>query len=522
MSLRLHRPRRHTPALATATALLTLLSATACGAGGDSDGAGQGTDALKFAIQTPPNSLDPAQLTVGENAFIWSALYDTLLYMDNEGQLKPNAAESWKYSDDRRTLTLKLRDDLTFSSGDKVDAAAVKATVEHTMKTPGPSRALFKRVDKVEAPDKSTVVFSLTEPDAVLLYALAAEGGVIADPKTVDTKRTVRNPVSSGPYVLDEAKTEAGTVFSLKRRADHWNAKAFPFRTVDIRLMRDPGAYTNALQSGQLNAGSVRVEDQARLEAAGFTKSEVKAGSLAMLVIGDREGDVEPALGDVRVRRAIAMAFDREKIIKQLVKGAGDPATQQFSPTGPAYDPQLDSLLEYDPEEAKKLLAEAGYPDGFSLRMPEIIYAKPFVPTITKSLADIGIKVKWDAIPPQRTYNAYSSKKYPMYFTLEGANAFPRELNWHIPTNTSHNPWGTRNDKLDDLMSKYHADPDTEQGAESAKEINGILTREVWDAPLFTLDRNWFTKDGITVENEGMNSVPSVRWFDVSGQGADR
>ncbi|GGQ33222.1 ABC transporter substrate-binding protein [Streptomyces mutabilis] len=517
----LNRNHRHTSAVAAATvALITVLSA--CSGGDSSDGAAQGTDALKFAIQTPPNSLDPSQLTVGENAFIWSALYDTLLYMDNNGELKPNAAESWKYSDDRRTLTLKLREDLTFSNGGKVDANAVKATVEHTMRTPGPSRALFKSVDKVEAFDKRTVVFSLTKPDAVLLYALAAEGGVIADPKTVDDKRTVRNPVSSGPYVLDEAKTEAGTVFSLKRRDNHWNADAFPFRTVDIRLIRDPGAYTNALQSGQLNAGSVRVEDQARVKAAGFTGTEVKANSLAMLVIGDRAGEVEPALGDVRVRKAIAMAFDREKIIKQLLKGVGEPATQQFSPGGPAHDPELGGLLDYDPQQAKKFLAEAGYPDGFSLRMPEIIYAKPFVPTITQSLADIGIEVKWDAIPPQRTYNAYSSKKYPVYFTVESANAFPRELNWHIPTNTSHNPWGTRDPKLDDLMAKYHAEPDTDRGTELAKEMNGILTREVWDAPLFTLDRQWFTKDGITVLNTGKSSVPTLRWFGVSGEGADR
>lgn len=411
---------------------------------------------------------------------------------------------------------------MTFSSGAEVDAAAVKATVEHTMKTAGPARALFKRVDEVATPDKRTVVFTLDAPDAVLLHALATEGGVIADPETVDDKRTARNPVSSGPYVLDTKKSEAGTVFVLKRRDDYWNAKAFPFRTIDIRLMRDPGAYTNALQSGQLNAGSVRVEDHKRVEAAGFKKTNVEANSLAMLVLGDRRGEVEPAFGDVRVRRAIAMAFDREKINKQLVKGAGRPMQQQFSPNGPAHAPELDGSFDYDPEKARKLLADAGYPNGFSVRMPEIVYAKPFVSTITQSLADIGIKVSWDAIPPQRTYSAYSSKKYPMYFTVESANAFPRELNWHISTNTSHNPWGTRDPELDELMREFHRETDPGKSAELAQEINAFLTREVWDVPLLSLDRQWFTKDGITMLNRGENHIPTIRWFGTTDQEAGR
>ncbi|MGC9542093.1 ABC transporter substrate-binding protein [Streptomyces sp. UG1] len=523
MPLRPHSTRRHAPALTTATALITLSSVAACGGSTDgSDSTPKAGEALKLAIQTAPNSLDPAQLTVGENGFIWSALYDTLLYTDNNGELKPNAATSWKYSDDRRTLTLKLRSGMTFSSGAEVDAAAVKATVEHTMKTAGPARALFKRVDKVEAPDKRTVVFRLDAPDAVLLHALASEGGVIADPRTVDDKRTARNPVSSGPYELDTNKTEAGTVFVLKRRDDYWNAKDFPFRTVDVRLMKDPGAYTNALLSGQVNAGSVRVEEEKRVLAAGFKKTDVKATALAMLVLGDREGEVEPALGDVRVRRAIAMAFDREKINKQLVKGAATPMQQQFSPNGPAYDPELDGSFDYDPKKAKELLADAGYPQGFSVRMPEIIYAKPFVPTITQALADIGIKVSWDAIPPQRTYSAYSSKKYPMYFTVESSMAFPRELNWYIPTNTSHNPWGTRDPQLDDLMRKFHREADPDKSAELAKQTNAFLTREVWDAPLLSLDRLWFTKDGITMLNHGESNVSTLRWFGTADQGADR
>ncbi|MGO4431394.1 ABC transporter substrate-binding protein, partial [Streptomyces sp. MCAF7] len=102
---------------------------------------------------------------------------------------------------------------------------------------------------------------------------------------------------------------------------------------------------------------------------------------MATLVLGDRSGDVLEPLGDLRVRKAINMAFDRTKMVKRLLRGSGRPTEQIFNPKGPGHDPALDQTYAYDPAAAKRLLAEAGYPNGFSVTMPSLVVSKPFEPT---------------------------------------------------------------------------------------------------------------------------------------------
>ena len=191
------RPRLRLPTAAVAVA--ALLATASCGASGEQSSAD--TETLSLAVQNTPNSFDPAQLLSGTQAYVWSALYDTLLTVDNKGELQPNAAESWAYSGDRKTLTLKLRQGMTFTCGAPVTAAAVKATLDRTLSTPGPNSFTVASIESVDAPDERTVVLHLKEPDGALLRSLAAAVGVIGDPKTLDTERTALNPVGSGPYV---------------------------------------------------------------------------------------------------------------------------------------------------------------------------------------------------------------------------------------------------------------------------------------------------------------------------------
>lgn len=157
--------------LAAMVAVAALSATVSCGASGEQSS----TDAktLSLAVQNTPNSFDPAQLLSGTQAYVWSAVFDTLLTVDNKGELQPNAAESWAYSDGRKTLTLKLREGMTFTSGTPVTAAAVKATLERTLATPGPNSFTVASIETVETPDEHTVVLRLKEPDGALLRSLA-------------------------------------------------------------------------------------------------------------------------------------------------------------------------------------------------------------------------------------------------------------------------------------------------------------------------------------------------------------
>ncbi|WP_141202706.1 ABC transporter substrate-binding protein [Streptomyces griseorubiginosus] len=511
----------HGPRARAATALgavVVLLAASACSAeSSDSSGAGGAGRTLALSIFGTPNSFDPAQLIEGQQTYVWDALYDTLLLQDNSGKLKPGAAQSWKYSDDARTLTLKLRGDLTFSSGAKVDSAAVKATMERTLKTPGQSQAALAAVNSVEAPDASTVVIKLKQPDAALLPLLSTAPGVIGDPKTMASKSSALDPVGSGPYTLDKKATVNGSVYVLNRRSDYWNAKAYPFKTVKIRVISDPTAVANALKAGETNVGTVDVSQISAIKAAGFDITHVDATAGASLILADRAGSTLKALGDVRVRRAINMAFDRDKMVKQLLRGSGEPTEQLFNPEGEANDPALDKTYAYDPAGARKLLAEAGYADGFSVTMPSLVYSKQFEPAITQALGDIGIKVKWEPVPAQQSLSALLSRKYPMFLVVEGLNVAPIETRSFFSPTGSKNVFRSTDPALSALLNKADKELDPAKAAGIYKEISKFGVEQAWNAPLFHIGSDWATKKGIAYLGDGSSTMSTIRQFGPAG-----
>ncbi|XVQ14723.1 ABC transporter substrate-binding protein [Spirillospora sp. CA-255316] len=503
------RLRSRVLSLMVGAAVLSTTAACGGAAGGPAGGR-----TLSLAVLGAPNSFDPAQLVEGQQAYVWSALYDTLLYVDNQGRLQPNAAESWDYSDDARVLTLKLRQGMKFSSGAPVNAAAVKATLERTIATPGPNQAKVTAIRTVETPDDRTVVLRLERPDGSLLSGLAMAAGVIGDPATLRQARTTLDPVGSGPYVLDKAATVNGSTYVLKRRDDHWNAKSYPFQTVKIRVIADRTATVNALQAGELNAGSVESTHLGRMRAAGFEVAVDEAASVGNLVIADRRGTLLRPLGDPRVRRAINMAFDRKKIVQQLLRGAGRPTLQVFNPKGQAYDAALEKTYSYDPAAAKRLLAEAGHPDGFSVEMPSLPFSKPFEPTISQALAGIGIEVTWVPVPPQNNVVALTSGKYPMFFIVDALSTAPYEVKNNFSPTGLRNVFKTTDPELTKLLNQVNGEQDPAKAAGLYKKINAFTVENAWDAPVFYVGVHWVTKKGIKYLGDG--SLRTVRAFGVS------
>lgn len=495
----------------TALAATAVLTTASCGASAEQSAADATT--LTLAVQGAPNSFDPVELTDGTQAYVWSSVYDTLLRYDNKGELQPNGAKSWSYSDDRKTLTLKLQDGMTFSTGDPVNSAAVKATLERTMKEPGQNQFKLAAVESVEAPDESTVVLHLKEPDAALLHAFTMAVGVIGDPKTLDSERTALNPVGSGPYVLDGSTVNASK-YVLKKRDDYWNAKAYPFETVEIRVIKDRTATVNALQSGGLSAASVETTQVDRLKAAGFDVKFIEAVAMGGLTLADRDGTRVKPLGDERVRRAINMAFDRNKIVEQLLRGAGKPTQQVFSPKGDAYDPALERTYAYDPAAAKKLMAEAGYPDGFEVHMPSLFFTKPFEPTVDQALAEIGVEVTWDPTPPQNSVSAVTSKKYGMFLSVEGVTSTPGEVQANLG---SRNVFDSTDPELAKLLEQVDAEAEPAKAAELYKRINAFTVENAWFAPLFFTGRYWATDGGVEFLGDGSNVFSTIRSFGPTG-----
>jgi peptide/nickel transport system substrate-binding protein len=470
----------------TAAALALALAACTSSPPDDrsSDGPATGTATIALPVGAPPSSLDPAQLDLSASSYVWTALYDTLLQVDSSATVQPNAAESFTYSDDARTLTLTLRDDLTFSDGAAVTADDVVATIQRSKDTPGLAQGDTAHIESIEATDDRTVVLHLSAPDPQLLINLSSRLGVIGDPRTLDDPRTATDPVGSGPYVLDEAGTVDGTTYVLTRRDDHWNADAYPFEQATVRVIEDTTATFNALQSGEVDAAWVDQSQAARVEAQGYNTVETEAIGVGTLALMDRDGTVLPALADKRVRQAINMAFDREQYVEKLLMGAGRATEQIFNPIAGAYAEDLEGTYPYDPDGAKELLAAAGYPDGFAVTMPSTYLSTTYEPSITQSLADIGIEVTWEPIPPANVATALFSRTYPMAFYQDGVNLPARELYNNFNPSGWLNPFGFEDPALTALMDEVAAIPDPADADALYQQINEYIVDEALTVPL--------------------------------------
>jgi peptide/nickel transport system substrate-binding protein len=483
-------PRRR--GVGAAVAALSLLAVTACtgGSGDDSSGqtAGTGTapTTLALGVTRAPSTLDPVQLATGTDTLIWGSVYDTLFVIGPDGELVPHMAESYEYNEDGTELTITLRDDLTFSDGEPATASDYAATVEHIRDTPGAGQAMMSNVESVEAPDDTTAVIHFTANDPGFLFDLTSRAGIIAVPEQMSEESYGLDPIGAGPYVLDVDSSQPGTTYVLNKRDDHWNADAYPFEQLTVRVIQDSTATENALRTGELDIATIAQQSVPQFTEPQFTVLERGSSNSIFIDIADREGTIQPALADLRVRQAINMAFDREAMVESLAQGVGQPTEQMFFPTTDGHDPDLDGTYEYDPEGAKELLAEAGYPEGFAVDMPSIVYTQTFEPAVTQALADIGITVNWVSIPPQDTVSAVMSGTYPLIMWFATVLPAPSQVEDYFGATALLNPLRTSDPELDALLAEASQvvglDP---EAGDIYRQINAWSVENAWFAPLY-------------------------------------
>ncbi|WP_374975682.1 ABC transporter substrate-binding protein [Microbacterium trichothecenolyticum] len=500
---------------ATLTAVLTL---SACAGSPDAAPSGSSSPVvekdLAIAAVSGPNSLDPAQLVDGQQMFVWSSILDTLLAKENNtGELIPNAAESWEYNEDGTELTLKLREGMTFSSGDPVNADAVVTTMLRNKNTPGIVQVKYGAVSDVTAEDDLTVVVHFTHFDPQFLANLAQSTGAIGDPATIDDERTATDPVGSGPFTLDTTKTVPGSTYVLNKRDDYWNADAIPFKTFTVRVLQDPTASFNALQAGEINAGTVQTQLLGQLGDE-YAIQPIEAQAVAYLDILDRGGEQWPCLGDQRVRQAINYAIDREGVLEGLFAGVGKVTEQVFSPFGQVYDEELNETYDYDPEKGAELVEEAGCA-GESFQIPSTFLSTSLEPTLTQAFADIGLTLEWVPVPPQQAQSAHLSGDYPLSFQITGFNSDPADAASHYSTSGYSNPRGYTDPTIDALFETINTTVDFDAALPAYQELNAYAVDQAFEAPIVFVGGTWAARDGIVVIDDG-RSVPTVRQFGVS------
>lgn len=511
--------QRRMPGLAlrvlTAAATLALAGSAlaACSSGGSGSPTGDATSAsggtLTIAAVVDNNSFDRAALEIGNRVHYWMPVYDTLLVLDPEANLQPNLATDWQYNEDSTALTLALRDDVTFTDGTAFDGEAVKANLEYLKNGTGQNSYMAASIADIEVVSATEVTLHLTAPDPGLLGYLAVVGGAIASPATLGGGDPATSAVGSGPYVLTEAKP--GSEYVYERNEDYWNSDAFPYDEIVVKPISDATARLNALKSGQADVGLVAANNAAEAEGTGLTVERYPTDWQG-LFLNDRAGTMVPALADVRVRQAINLAFDKESLLANVARGEGEVTSQTFNVNSEAFVPELDSAYEYDLEQAKKLMADAGYADGFAVTMPELAGFAQVAPIIQQQLGEIGIEVTFEKVAADATISELLSGKYPMFWFSLGSQGAWQDLRKFAFTNS---PWNTSHvadPQMDELLETAQFASGDDQIA-AFQEINEYLVDEAWMAPWYRANTLLATADGVSATPQAWNVVPWIRNF---------
>jgi len=449
-------------------------------------------------VGTLVTSLDPNMLKAWKRTYpIKSAVFEGLLrYNPETKKVEPCLAKRWKMSEDGKVLTFYLRKGVQFHKGfGELTAEDVKATIERFFEAEKWGIVDVVRwippLERIEVVDKYTVKFYLKYPDYTLITTTVPMFyGWITSKKALEKygpEGIKTHAVGTGPYVVQEWTPMRKIV--LKRFPNYWGKKPY-FEKVSFISFGSLHAVGLALKRGELDIGPVRVEDKKIYERDPNLNAGVFQMPGGYKWIGFNV-QMSP-MDDIRVRKAIRYAVDVDEILQALYGGVVDNpsklrANSILSPNvvsgfwedAPVYKPDL--------QKAKKLLAEAGYPHGFTVTMPACRYygMEPEVGAVVqRQLKKVGINVKipvleiaafWDE------HNPGSKGKYPIFVQEWGMPPFPEQiLCWF--TSDQIGKWNLMkwsNPEYDELLEKAAREPDPEKRAKYYVQMQKLMDEDV-------------------------------------------
>lgn len=435
---------------------------------------------LTLGIIAPAPSLDPAASMWGPIAAYYEAVYDTLLRVGPDGKTIPWLASDFSYDDTRTKLTLTLRDDVTFTDGSPLTSEVVAANLQRFKDGTASTAVKLAGVTSIETQDPSTVVITLAAPDPGFLTAISQEAGLIASGQALGDPNLATAPVGSGPYMLDSS-TVIGANYVYKKNPNYWNPDAQYWDEIIMQTGMDPIAAGNSMKTGDIDVLQMNADLKKIADDLGWNVEAVNTGGFQGLMLFDRAGQLNPALGDVRVRQAINYAIDRPTLI-QAMNTLGDPTVQIMPMNGPFYDPSIEDTYPFDPDKARQLLADAGYADGVTITMPDLGQRDSWV-FLDQMLNDVGITIDWKESTVDQSIGDIVGAKYAaVYFALGGPTAWDTVQQVVSPA-AAFNPFKSQDPDVDALIEQMQTG-DEDQQIEAGKQLNEWIVQNAWFAPV--------------------------------------
>lgn len=466
------------------------------------------TDLVVGVVLEPPH-LDPtAGAAAAIDEIVYANIFEGLTRIGEKGEVLPALAERWDVSDDGKEYTFHLRQGVTFHDGTDFDAEDVKFSLERAMAedSTNAQKVLFSAIESIEVIDPATVKIMLAYPQGSFLYNMGWGDAVIVAPESADTNK--ETPIGTGPFTFQN--WARGSSVTIVKNPNYWG-EPVALERAEFRFIPDSAASVTAVLSGDVQAFT-NIQ-------AGDALPQIQSDPRFEVVIGATEGETILAMNNgkepfdnLKVRQAISHALDREEIILGATSGHGVPIGSHFSPANEAYV-DLTGLYPHDVETAKQLLAEAGYPDGFSatLKLPPPNYARQGGEIIASQLREIGIEL--EIVPmewAQWLEQVFTNKDYDLTIV---SHTEPNDINIYAREDfyfNYHNP------EFNAVMEELELTTDPARRNELYGKAQRIIAEDAVNGFLFQLPKIgvWDAKLEGLWENSPIqaNDLTRVRW----------
>ncbi len=406
---------------------------------------------LRVGVAAMATSTDPHFHRSGYNMSLRENISDALVYANTyNGKLEPRLATNWENLDET-TWKLQLNSDARFSNGNSFgvdDIIYSFCRVPNVEGSPGAFTGFIRDVKDIRDGGDGSVIMETSGPNPVLLRSLA-KIGIIENPtgqllkydkeqcgndQWLSSEKFNDGTISSGigPYTV--TKFTAGVELILERNSDYYGERPF-FSKVTVKSIPENGARIAALLGNNVDLiNSVPINGIERIQNEGsFELASTPATRLIFLGM-DQESEPTPKVSgtndknpfkDIRVRKAFNLAIDRQGIVDKIMGGIASPTSTIVTESLFGANPDL-KLYPYDPEQAKKLLAEAGYPNGFTLTLnapsDRYVNGSQVAQAVAQMLAKIGIDITLETFPKSVYFKKASAFEYSVYLAGSGAD----------------------------------------------------------------------------------------------------
>lgn len=341
------------------------------------------------------------------DCYVLSQVYETLIKTDMDGNFVPGLATEWNYTEDGLGLVLKLREDVSYTNGEKFNAEAAAKVMNYYLTdecahvNKGSDLALITDIAVV---DEYTIQVNTSAPDAGLLTILTGNSFMLMSPANVDNHDAATNPVGTGPYMLSEYAE--GDHITLVANKDYYkmgvDGQPLPYMdSIIFKIMTDDSVKITNLQSGDVDGVDIQSSTNSVLTAMAMTDKTTYEYDYAInFWLGFNFSNEK--FQNLALRQALSYAIDRQEIVDIVFEGLAS-TTPFFSKPTQWWYYENAGINEYNPEKAKELLAEAGYPNGITLNI-SCISREPDNSILTlmqSQMADAGITLELN--PMERT-----------------------------------------------------------------------------------------------------------------------